>query len=201
MWLCPVGPKSVMEKARRATNFGGIGPYASQCEPHLDHIWTTREPAAQRSDIMDSATQEFIVDIIDHAQDLTLATIRDDGYPQATTVSFAHDGLTIYVGVGKESQKVGNIRRCPKVSLTINNDYKDWGHIKGLSMAAQAEVLNDPAEIAQAESQMMKRFPQFGDMASPDMRDQIAFLKIKPQLISVLDYEKGFGHTDLVSVQ
>ncbi|MGZ3239946.1 MAG: pyridoxamine 5'-phosphate oxidase family protein, partial [Burkholderiaceae bacterium] len=52
--------------------------------------------------------QEFILNILDKAKDLTLATVRPDGYPQATTVSYAHDGLTIYVGVGKDSQKIAN---------------------------------------------------------------------------------------------
>ena len=42
--------------------------------------------------------------------DLALATIRPDGYPQATTVSYAHEGLTIYIGVGHQSQKAANIR-------------------------------------------------------------------------------------------
>jgi len=27
---------------------------------------------------------------------------------------------------------------------------------------------------------------------------EMAFLKISPQVISMLDYEKGFGHTELV---
>ena len=31
------------------------------------------------------------------------------------------------------------------------------------------------------------------------MASEVAFLKITPQLISVLDYSKGFGHTELVT--
>jgi hypothetical protein len=30
--------------------------------------------------------------------------------------------------------------------------------------------------------------------------DDTAILKIRPKVISVLDYTKGFGHTDLVRV-
>lgn len=149
---------------------------------------------------MDKPMQEFILDIMDRATDLTLATMRSDGYPQATTVSYAHDGLNIYIGTGKNSQKVHNLSHCNKVSLTINTEYQDWNHIKGVSMAALAEILTDPREIEQAGSCILKRFPQAGDWADPGAMDQIAFLKIKPQVISVLNYEKGFGHTDLVTV-
>lgn len=149
---------------------------------------------------MDNTTREFILNIIDQAKDLTLATIRTDGYPQATTVSYGHDGLTIYIGVGKDSQKVANIRHSNKVSLTINTAYRDWNQIKGLSMAAVADVLSDPADIERAGKCILQRFPEAKEWAEAGSEGQVAFLRIRPQVISVLNYEKGFGHTDLVTV-
>ena len=47
---------------------------------------------------MDSPTRKQVVSIIDDIDDLTIATVRNDGYPQATTVSYVNDGLTIYFG-------------------------------------------------------------------------------------------------------
>jgi hypothetical protein len=67
-------------------------------------------------------------------------------------------------------------------------------------MAALAEILSDPKEIEHAGTCLLQRFPQVKEWAQPGIEEQIAFLKIKPQVISVLNYEKGFGHTDLVSV-
>jgi len=149
---------------------------------------------------MDKEAEQFVLDIIGKESDLTLATVRPDGYPQATTVSYASDGMTIYVGVGKGSQKADNIRQNPKVSLTINTDYKDWNHIKGLSMGALAQILTDPAEIRHAAECMAKRFPQVAEWANAGPGSEVAFLKISPQVISMLNYEKGFGHTDLVRI-
>lgn len=149
---------------------------------------------------MDKPMQEFILNIINNAKDLTLATVREDGYPQATTVSYANDGMTIYVGIGKDSQKANNIRHCNKVSLTINADYQDWNHIKGLSMAAIAEILEDPEEIKRGAACMIRRYPQVAELAQSPEAQNVVLLKITPQVISVLDYEKGFGHTDLVKV-
>ncbi len=148
---------------------------------------------------MDQATRDFVQHIIEHARDLTLATIRPDGYPQATTVSYANDGLTIYIGIGKDSQKAKNIRHCNKVSLTINEDYQDWNHIKGVSMGATAEILTDSEEIKRATGCMLKRYPQISEWAQSDVATDIVLLKITPQVVSVLNYEKGFGHTDLVT--
>ena len=44
---------------------------------------------------LNHAARQFILDILHSVNDLTLATIRADGYPQATTVSYANDGLTL----------------------------------------------------------------------------------------------------------
>lgn len=149
---------------------------------------------------MDQSTKNFVLDIVNNGKDLTLATVRPDGYPQATTVSYANDDLTIYVGIGKDSQKANNIRHCNKVSLTINADYQDWNHIKGVSMGAIAETLSDPDEIKHATDCMIKRFPQVAKWAQSKEAADMVLLKITPQVISVLNYEKGFGHTDLVTV-
>lgn len=147
---------------------------------------------------MDQSNKQFALDIIGKARDMTLATVRPDGYPQATTVSFASDGLTLYVGIGKFSQKADNIRHCDKVSLTINNDYPDWDHIKGISMGAKAEIVHDPKEIAFAGECMLRKFPQAAEWMQSVEKDETLFLKITPVVISLLDYEKGFGHTELV---
>jgi nitroimidazol reductase NimA-like FMN-containing flavoprotein (pyridoxamine 5'-phosphate oxidase superfamily) len=58
---------------------------------------------------METAHHEFVEHVLDTAPDLTLATIRPDGYPQATTVSFAHEGMLLYVGIGRNSQKAENV--------------------------------------------------------------------------------------------
>jgi PPOX class probable F420-dependent enzyme len=148
---------------------------------------------------MDPRTEAFVLDLLRRHNILTLATVREDGWPQATTVGYANDGLTLYVGCGAESQKARNIRRCPKVSLTVDHDEEDWSQIQGLSMGATAEIVTDPAEIGRIAGLMLAKFPQLRAMALPEP-DALAFLRITPRVISVLDYIKGFGHTELVEV-
>lgn len=149
---------------------------------------------------MEQSIKEFILNIMGNAKDLTLATIRQDGYPQATTVSFAFDDLAIYVAVGKDGQKARNIRQNNKISLTINNEYTDWSQIKGLSMGGLAEIVDDPQGIQSAAACLLARFPQAAEWANGDQKNQVAFLKIRPQVISILDYAKGFGHTQTITV-
>ena len=148
---------------------------------------------------MDEAQREFIRQVLDHGTDLTLATIRPDGYPQATTVSFACSDMTLYVGIGRGSQKADNIRHNDKVSLTINLPYRDWRDIRGLSMSAHAEILDDPQEAETARACLEARFPDVSEWVGPDMAAEVVFLRIRPMLVSVIDYSKGFGHTELIN--
>jgi general stress protein 26 len=149
---------------------------------------------------MQQDTARFILDVLQTHNILTLATVREDGYPQATTVGYVHEGLTLYIGTFAQAQKVTNIRRCPKVSLTIDRDYDDWSQIKGLSMGGTAAVLTDLEEIEQVVARFTAKFPQLAALPVPVDPASVVFLKITPRVISVLDYTKGFGHTELVSL-
>jgi PPOX class probable F420-dependent enzyme len=143
---------------------------------------------------MDQASRKRVLDLMKRHNVMTIATVRKDGYPQATTVTYVNDGLTLYFGCEKAAQKVKNIKRNGKVSLTIDRDYRDWNRIKGLSMAGDAQVLTDPDEVRHAAALLAKKFPQWG--AVPP--DDVSFVKVVPRVISVPDYARGFGHTDLV---
>jgi len=147
---------------------------------------------------MDASLRDEILSILDRANDMTLAAIRQDGYPQATTVSFANDGLDIYFGCSEDSQKARNISRNGKVSLTINLPYANWGEIRGISAGGRATHLEDPQEIERAGRLLLRKYPQGIAEYASGPHVGVAFFKIVPNVISVLDYRKGFGHRVLV---
>ena len=148
---------------------------------------------------MDSAIHDKIVAILAGGCEMTLATIRPDGFPQATTVSYVHDGLTLYFGTAADSQKARNIALDDRVSLTVNLPYDRTEEILGLSMGARAARVVDRKEIAHVGELMLRRFPEGADFG-PDETDAIAIFAIAPVVVSVLDYRNGIGHTDLVTV-
>lgn len=149
---------------------------------------------------LDEPTRRFVLDLMQGHNVLTLATVREDGWPQATTLGYANDGLALYVATFPQSQKVHNIRIDPRVSLTIDRDYEAWEEIKGLSMAAIAEIVDDPEESRHAMECLERKFPQFSEMPALDP-SEVTVLKLTPKVISVLNYERGLGHTELVQVE
>jgi nitroimidazol reductase NimA-like FMN-containing flavoprotein (pyridoxamine 5'-phosphate oxidase superfamily) len=148
---------------------------------------------------MDAKLRKKILDLLAGHRLMTIATLRPDGWPQATTVGYADDGLTVYFLCGADSQKAANIARDNRVSLTIDSDTNDPMAITGLSMAARAFPVIDAKAVARTLELLLAKYPEYASMPSPDM-SQMQVMRVVPEVISVLDYSKGFGHADLVSV-
>ena len=146
---------------------------------------------------MQERMREEIIAILGAARDLAIATLRADGFPHNTTVSYVNDGLTIYFGCGARSQKAINLRRDDRASITLTAPYHRWTEIKGLSMSARAQEMHDGAEIERISALFMARFPEIGEQESA-MPGEFAMFAVTPEVISVLDYTQGFGHTQLV---
>src|SRR5262249_9403730 len=66
---------------------------------------------------MEEAIRQKILTLLDQHWLRTLATLRPDGWPQATTVGYAHEGLTLSLLCGPESQKVAKLARDDRMSL------------------------------------------------------------------------------------
>lgn len=149
---------------------------------------------------MDDGLRKKILMILDQHKIMTIATLRPDGWPQATTVGYANEGLTLYFLCGKESQKAANLARDDRVSLTIDHDTPQVMEITGLSMAARARIVTDRAEAEKALRLLMLKYPEQSSLPLPMPRaEDVSLVRMTPVVISVLDYTKGFGHTDLVT--
>lgn len=154
-------------------------------------------------DNLTPAARAQVLDILTRGRDMTLATIRPDGYPQATTISYANDDLVLYAGIGLGSQKATNIQHNNKISAAINLDYSDWENIHGVSLAGTAEFVQGTEQIEHAAQALLRKYPQAAELMAADGTlpwQGMLLLRIIPTVVSLLDYSKGFGHTELYAV-
>lgn len=151
---------------------------------------------------MEDALRKQILQLLDEHRIMTLATVRPDGWPQATTVGYVNEGLTLYFLCGLQSQKAMNLAKDDRVSLTIDHDTPDVMAITGLSMAAHATPVTDRAEAEKVLRMLPLKYPDAPPlpmkMPTPE---EVRLFRVEPMVISVLDYSKGFGHTELVTVE
>ena len=148
---------------------------------------------------MDERIRQKMQGILDRNRIMSIATVRPDGWPQATTVGYANEGLTLYFLCGASSQKATNLARDDRVSLTINEDAAQVMEITGLSMAARAKPVVDAVEAEKALRMLIAKYPkQNAALPTPDLSG-IRVFRVEPTVVSVLDYTMGFGHTDVVT--
>jgi uncharacterized protein YhbP (UPF0306 family) len=146
-----------------------------------------------------------INEILDLATEVTLASVRPDGMPHASTTHFAHRGLTLYLAIAIDSEKSHNVQHCSRVAYTINTSYRSWREIRGLAVDATARLVTGVEEFATASLLLQKKYPEFATIISDFSQlpwPGMVFLRCDPLHIALLDYAKGFGntvHIDLAS--
>ena len=153
---------------------------------------------------MDERIRNKILTLLNQHRIMTIATLRPDGWPQATTVGYVNEGLTLWFLCGLESQKAKNLAHDNRVSITIDHDTPDIMSITGSSMAARARRVSDRAEAEKVIGKLPLKYPDAppttAQIKMPAPED-VALFRVVPEVVSVLDYTKGFGHTDLVTCQ
>jgi nitroimidazol reductase NimA-like FMN-containing flavoprotein (pyridoxamine 5'-phosphate oxidase superfamily) len=87
-----------------------------------------------------------ILTLLDQHRIMTIATLRPDGWPRATTVGCANEGLTLHFLCGPQSQEAANLARDNRVSLTIDHNTPQVMEITGLSMVTHAQPVVDAVE-------------------------------------------------------
>lgn len=150
---------------------------------------------------MSRKPKDVILEVLGAHRVMALGTNRPDGWPQVTQVGYVNDGFLLYCFVAPNSQKLANIVRDPRVSLAIGSDAFDPLEIKGLSLAARASVVTDQSELDHAVELRLKHYLEHAGTRAPmrPLSPDVVLLRIEPEIFSVLDYSKGFGHSDLVT--
>lgn len=148
---------------------------------------------------MDEALRAKILEVLQSQHLMTLATIRPDGFPQATIVNYIHDGLTLYFASDAASQKAANIRLNNKVSVAIASQTEDFYKLRGLSMSGVATRILQKETAEELSLSLFRRLPQSKRFV-PQHPKQVAVFSIAPVAITLVDYASGFGTSYLLEL-
>src|SRR3982751_6404300 len=161
---------------------------------HWGPLTTPRLFSRRREAMKDKA-----VKILNENRLMAISTVRPDGWPQTTMVGYANDDILIYFIISRPSQKFANIQRDDRVSLVVGRDFHDPATIKALSIAAHVDEVRDEKQRNQAIRMLLERHPGLKKLQPPEP-SQSAVMRANPAIITILDYSKGFGHADLLTV-
>ena len=147
-----------------------------------------------------------ILAFLDAHTTLTLATVTEDGQPQAAALFFTHSraadgGLTFYFLSDLTSRHCLNLARQPLCAATIQADAQDWREIRGLQIEGQAEPVRG-RESARAARVYTRKFSFLGQLLHggegpaelATLVTRCRFYKLTPHWMRLIDNRQGVGH-------
>lgn len=128
---------------------------------------------------------------------LTLATLAEDGRPQAASIFFAEmDDLSLIFISEQKVRHSQNVARDGRVAATIYADGQQWQTIQGLQVEGTCAALSGE-EAEEARAIYLAKYPFIAeDKFLAGMLSQITFYKISPTWLRLIDNSQGFGHTE-----
>jgi len=118
---------------------------------------------------------------------MSLATVEQDGSPHVSGVVYRGKEFDVYFLSRKESNKILNILREPRVSYTIWDPVQDIHQLKALQVRGRAEVLEGDERAAAAPLFRLESLP-----------DSYAVVRIRPSIARWTDRTRAAEYTDVV---
>jgi nitroimidazol reductase NimA-like FMN-containing flavoprotein (pyridoxamine 5'-phosphate oxidase superfamily) len=139
------------------------------------------------------------ITILDDNRIMTIATVRPDGWPQATIVGYANEGFRLYFLIYRSGQKYMNIAQNDRVAITVAHEPMELRDIKAVYAGCSVREVTDLAERSHAWDLLAKRHPNHTDLA-PSEHGEVATMAADCNHVSVLDYSQGLGHTETLTL-
>jgi general stress protein 26 len=142
-----------------------------------------REPSA-------ADVEHAITELLRDEEIASLATLASDGWPSASVMHIAADGLTVYMHTFVRTRKHGEMLADPKVSYVASHlpagGYDERELTRSLQVKGRATLVVDRAEIEHAIQLSLAQFPWaaetnlFNGVKGPEESQQV-FFRIDPE--------------------
>lgn len=130
---------------------------------------------------------------------MAISTIRPDGWPQTTVVSYANRGFEIYFLIFRASQKYANIQQDNRISIAVAPEPERVEQLKAVYAGAIAQEIRVSEERDQAWKLLMERHSSLPGFKIPEA-EQAVFMRASCKHVSVLDFSRGPGHREQLTV-
>lgn len=119
-----------------------------------------------------------------------LATVSANGTPQVTPVCYALLNNCVYSRVEKDTHKLKNIRKNPRVAMLVDDYNENWSLIRALVLWGKASFLESGEEYRMAKDALLRKYTQY-ETSYPIIESQIPILRIDIERKTSWDYSKS----------
>ena len=139
---------------------------------------------------------------VDKTRFAVLAYVRSDGAPLLRSMgSFDPDGVNLYFSTRKEAAKVKEINDRRRISFFFEHEGQELTQWKNLLLVGDAVKVDEGDELKHAVQLLSNRNPRFKERIDKGELPSTQIFKLNTEEVEFLDYGKGFGHVEKVTLQ
>jgi PPOX class probable F420-dependent enzyme len=121
---------------------------------------------------------------------ITLTTIGADGYPHSIPIGYFRVDERVYLGCRAGTQKLKNIERNPRVSLSLEAG-RTMGDIKGVLIQGDARVHTEPESVLRLAREAARSRGEPEERWPTEPRPDAAYIEVVPRKVISWDYGKA----------
>ncbi|HET7875483.1 MAG TPA: pyridoxamine 5'-phosphate oxidase family protein [Methylomirabilota bacterium] len=114
-----------------------------------------------------------IADLIHRERVCRVATAAPSGMPHCVPVCQVVAGGKVYFASGDEGRKVLNLKRNPRVALTVDLYSEAWAHLKGVMVQGRARLIERGARFRSVRRLLYAKYPQYPREATLSPSDSV----------------------------
>ena len=131
-------------------------------------------------------TQEVLEFLDSRPGWITFTTIGNDGYPHSIPIGYFRDGPDVLIGGMDKTQKILNVERNSKVSLSLESG-SIMQDIKGVLIQGEGTVVRDPEEVLELTRTAARSRGAPEDRLPTEARPGAAYVRV--QIIKVISWD------------
>jgi pyridoxamine 5'-phosphate oxidase len=143
-----------------------------------------------------------VASYVDKTRFAVLAYVRNDGIPLLRSMgSFVPDGVNLYFSSRKDAAKVKEIGDRSRISFFFEHEGQELNQWQNLLLLGDAVKVTDGAELDKAVQLLSNRNPRFKERIEKGELASTQIFRLNTEEFEFLDYGKGFGHVEKVTLQ
>jgi nitroimidazol reductase NimA-like FMN-containing flavoprotein (pyridoxamine 5'-phosphate oxidase superfamily) len=108
-----------------------------------------------------------------------VATANPEGLPHLVPVCHVVAGGKVYIGSGDDATKVKNLKKNPRVTVTVDLYSDHWASLKGVMVQGRAKLIERGPVFQRAKRKLYEKYPQYAKEAALSPSDSVV-MEITP---------------------
>ena len=117
--------------------------------------------------------KKTLASLIEWERVCRVATADEAGMPHLVPVCHVVADGKIYFASGSDARKVANLRRSPRLALTVDLYSDSWAHLKGVMVQGTATLIEKGPRFRKIRALLYRKYPQYPDEAALDESDSV----------------------------